>query len=351
MSNLVKVNFHGGIWTIPTEWDLAVNSVSEAIHAIQTRTKKLYQHLIQKDKENIKYQIIINGENYYTDNPPDINDLNSIENCELRLCRDDLKTIDIVPVLEGADSGTLGIFTAILGVLLIIIGIAAIVLTGGIGTAGGVVIIGIGITLLAAGVFTMLSRPPKFEDFREIEQGGKTSYLFSGPQNVIGEGGPVPVGYGRLLVGSQVISAAYVIRDYNTEDTSVYLRDEYGNLTFTPSAKPVNPTQPPCCFIFIQGEGLLTQYARNYRDTYYGNLGTVAEGYRWMAKWLVPLMKKYTLIQNSVKYLMTTPLSRFFEWHYKVNKYGFIFWPFKLWIMIWRMIGVILKTKNIKIKE
>ena len=55
--------------------------------------------------------------------------------------------------------------------------------------------------------------------------------LFAGPQNIVGEGGPVPVGYGRLVVGSQVISASYVIRDFNTENTSEYLRDDYGNLT------------------------------------------------------------------------------------------------------------------------
>ena len=35
------------------------------------------------------------------------------------------------------------------------------------------------------------------------------SYLFSGPVNVINEGGPVPIGYGRLIVGSQVIMSTY----------------------------------------------------------------------------------------------------------------------------------------------
>ena len=55
-------------------------------------------------------------------------------------------------------------------------------------------------------------------------------YLFSGPANIIGGGGPVPVGYGRAIIGSQVVSSAYVVRDFSTADTSVILRDEYGDL-------------------------------------------------------------------------------------------------------------------------
>ena len=38
------------------------------------------------------------------------------------------------------------------------------------------------------------------------------SYLFSGPVNVLNEGGPVPIGYGRLIVGSQVIMSAYGVK-------------------------------------------------------------------------------------------------------------------------------------------
>ena len=38
------------------------------------------------------------------------------------------------------------------------------------------------------------------------------SYLFNGPVNIINEGGPVPIGYGRLIVGSQTIMSAYDVR-------------------------------------------------------------------------------------------------------------------------------------------
>ena len=44
------------------------------------------------------------------------------------------------------------------------------------------------------------------------------SYLFSGPTNVLNEGGPVPIGYGRLMVGSQVIMASYEVERVLTKD-------------------------------------------------------------------------------------------------------------------------------------
>lgn len=332
--NLVKVNLHGQLGdSIGKQWDLAISSVGEAVRFIEMTSKKLYKTLLDFDKNSVKYCVIINGRNFHTNQNLSLNNIQNIKESELALKNKNLKTIDIVPVLEGAGSDILGIFTAILGAILIVVGA---VIPGAQG------LIFAGITLLAAGVFTLLSKPPKFEDFREIEQGGKTSYLFAGPQNIVGEGGPVPVGYGRLLVGSQVVSSAYVIRDFNAADTSSYIRNEYGDLEFLPK-KPKKQEPFDCCFIFIQGEGLLTEYVRNYRDSHYGNKGLVAKGYKWMANWLVPLMKEYSCIQSMVKYLMTTPLSKYAEWHCNKNNYGWIFWPFKIWSIFWRIIGFTIK--------
>lgn len=221
--SLVKFKLHGNIWNdIPSEWEVMAKSLGDCLRLVEMNTKKLYATLYLNDLKNIRYEIIINGRKLET---PKIETVEDINNSELVIKYDKLETVDVIPIIEGADSD---IFQAIFGVILIIVG--AIVSFTGIGAAVGVPIIGAGLTLLASGVVGLLTKPPKFEDFREIEQGGRTSYLFAGPANIIGEGGPVPVGYGRLIVGSQVISAAYVIRDFNTDNTSIYLRDEYGNL-------------------------------------------------------------------------------------------------------------------------
>jgi len=94
-----------------------------------------------------------------------------------------------------------------------------------------------------------------------------------------------------------------------------------------------------CCFIFIEGEGELTEIVRRYRDEHYLN-SFVSVGYKKMASWLVPLMKKYKLIKLMVKYTMTRPLTHYAEWYYGLNKYGWLCTPHKLfWTKLWDFYG------------
>lgn len=207
--NKVKITLHGDLGEkIGHNWNLAVKSVSEAIHAIQMISNEaLYKYLIQEDKKSIKYRVLINGNDFVAEKDPET--LEDIQKSELCI-KKEMETIDIVPLIEGA--GKIG--AIILGSLLIIVGAAIAIFGSFVGaTPLGIGIIMVGIGLLAAGVSALLAKPPSFQDFREIEGGGKTAYLFNGPENVTQEGGPVPVGYGKLLVGSQVISASYGIRD------------------------------------------------------------------------------------------------------------------------------------------
>ncbi len=231
MSNLTKIKIHGVLAEQlgQSEWKLAVNSVGEAISGIQANSKKLYQSLIRNDQKNIKYRVLINQRDLLYDTDKDINSLEGIASSELVMNKSDLKTIDIVPVIEGADE-----------ILPIVIGIALI--ATGIGMAGGfgalmqggnmmaqAVFMG-GVGLVAAGITNLLTPMPKFGDFREIEQGGAKSYLFNGPENTIREGGPVFVGYGRLLVGSQVIQSA---ADTVNIDADVKPGPQWGNQSNT----------------------------------------------------------------------------------------------------------------------
>lgn len=218
-ANLVKVNLHHDLGKeVGETWDLSVKSVQEAIRAIESITQKLYRFLIEKDKAGAKYQIIINGHLIDSSNiSPD--NIDSIKNSELCIKHSKLETIDIIPVIEGANSKTLG---TVLGFILIIVGafLAATGIGGGIGY--GLIIAGLGLI-----VSSLLAKPPKFEDFREIDQGGKTSYLYNGPANIIGEGGPVPVLFGELIVGSQTITASYVIRQFTAGNSSDFYNDIY----------------------------------------------------------------------------------------------------------------------------
>lgn len=234
---MTVINLHGVLGErVKKTFKLQVKSVSEAIHAINTLTRgTLYKALYDLDKKSVKYKVVINNKPFIHDKEITLKNLEEVRKTELVANFEKFESLDIVPIIEGAggDGGILGIFQAIIGVVLIIAGIVIGVGAGwtGVGAVVGYGMIIAGVGLLAGGIITLLSSPPKFEDFREIDGAtGRTSYLFNGPQNTTREGGPVPVGYGRLLVGSQVISASYVITDYDTEnvDATTLRKDGLG---------------------------------------------------------------------------------------------------------------------------
>lgn len=203
MSDLVKIQLHGELGEhVGETWQLAVKSVSEAVRAIDVLTKKkLSKFLTRKEKAQARYEVLINNAPFTSKNS-DYKSIEEINQSELVIPLSTIKTIDIVPIIEGArgSEGTLG---TILGVVLLIVAIAT--------QQYWLVIPALG--MIAIGVTSLLSKPPKFEDFRESDTKRRSSYLFSGPETTVGEGGPVPVGYGRLIIGSQIVAQSYKITD------------------------------------------------------------------------------------------------------------------------------------------
>jgi len=182
------------------------------MHAIQMNSdRKLYKTLLENDKKNIKYKVLVNKKEVKTEKELTIDDPKAIRESELCIEKKNIKSIDIVPVLEGAGSFFENAFFAIfMGVVLAAAGL------GLLGFASNPMLLMAGLGLIFQGVANLLATPPKFEEFRDIEQNQlnkRSSYLFSGPQNTVNEGGPIPVLYGRLLIGSQVIASSYEI-DY-----------------------------------------------------------------------------------------------------------------------------------------
>lgn len=121
------------------------------------------------------------------------------------------ETIRIVPVVSGAGNG-LG--QIVLGAALIwASGGMALLAGGALGMsaaattmlAGG--ISSVGMSLVIGGVSQMLFSPPKAESGGVDRPENKPSYAFDGSVNTAAQGNPVAVCYGRLIVGSQVISA------------------------------------------------------------------------------------------------------------------------------------------------
>ena len=235
--SLVDVHLHGtlGKGVGREHWKLAVSTVAEAVRAIDVLTQKaLSRHLIKHhkgDANEVKYKILVNERGFLAEEEPCVEKPETIYNSELYMKQQNLERIDIVPVVEGAGDN-MGLFLVIFGVLMILTAGLAAAGTSLFATAGGAglgatvtalggisastLLLG-GFALLIGGVALMSMNPPEFDDSAEVDiskgAGGARSYLFNGPTNTSREGGPVPIGYGRLLVGSQIIQATQSIRD------------------------------------------------------------------------------------------------------------------------------------------
>ena len=213
-----KIKLHGvlGEQVGKSEWNLCVASASEALHAINTLSqKKLYKQFIENDKSNIKYRVLIDGEDFECSDELNNNinneeelkeDIQNIRNSGL-LIRKKIKRIDIIPIVEGASA----VFNVILGALLLVVGIITV----------NPYLIMAGLALVASGVMAMLMEPPEFGELKKIEGMTSASYLFNGPVNTVREGGVIPIIYGQVLAGSQVIAAWYKVYDVSAQAGSV----------------------------------------------------------------------------------------------------------------------------------
>ena len=162
-----KVFLHGELGdSLGKEWDLEIDSVQEIFCAIDANTNKFTKFLAD-NSEKFKYYTFQVDDEY----------LKSKEELEPNLPKN-AKNIHIMPQVAGGDP--VSILTAIL-----------------VSVAPGL-------------IMQALFKPPKAKEQKETR-----SYLFGGTQNVAAQGIPVPLGYGRLRVGSAVVSAATRHFNYN----------------------------------------------------------------------------------------------------------------------------------------
>ena len=111
---------------------------------------------------------------------------------ETGLVRQTGRTLKFIPLVGGA--GKYG--QIILGAVLIIAGVFI---------PGAQGLISIGVSLVIGGIAQLLFAPPKPKGPSE-RPGNAPSYIFDGAVNTSAQGNCVPVLYGELIVGSQVIS-------------------------------------------------------------------------------------------------------------------------------------------------
>ena len=237
---MTNITLHGEIaeQVGKENWSLNVTSIKEALRAIQVLSKgKLLKYLIGAAEKSVEYKVLVNKREIINPESISLEMPESIVNSELVMINEKLDSLDIVPIIKGAGGGsgnntTKGVLALVLAVVLIATGVFApagfgigLSVTASATLSGA--LIGAGIGLAVTGVTLLMMSPPKFEDFRKIQENGgsKPSYLFDGPSNVIGEGGPVPIGYGRMKIGSQTVEVSVNNVEMDTKSTAADVKD------------------------------------------------------------------------------------------------------------------------------
>lgn len=152
-----------------------VATPAEAVKALMANFPRLEKWLYDMDKKGYRYAFF--------------NDRDNVPEKELDYPAG-RATIRIAPVLAGSKNA--GLWETILGAVLIVVG----VYTNQYWLAG------MGLSMMLGGIARMLA---------PIQQ--LPGYAFSGPVNTTEVGVAIPVGYGRLRVGSVVISAGLYTND------------------------------------------------------------------------------------------------------------------------------------------
>jgi len=156
-------------------FELNLPNPKDVLEAIDCNRSGFIQRLVELQKEGFCYDIIIDKKRVTQEEH-----MTGVKNP---------KTIDLVPAITGAGPIAAGI--------------------GAFGSflAGGTFLAKLTLAVIFAAISYALTPKPEFEALEIEADASKSSLIFSNTVNVASQGSPVPIGYGRLKVGSQVIQA------------------------------------------------------------------------------------------------------------------------------------------------
>ena len=163
---------------------LSVSTPAEAVRALSSQIKGFAQFLIDSRDKGMAFIVLNGGMDIGAE--------------ELKFpARGDIR---IVPVLAGSKFFG-GLFKIIIGAVLVVVGVFT----------GNVFLVKAGLMLALSGVSQLLAPHPKSS--KGDKPNNQANYSFNGAVNTQAQGNPVPVLYGRLKVGSAVISAGISTTD------------------------------------------------------------------------------------------------------------------------------------------
>lgn len=187
------------------EFKLDIKNPAEAVRALCVNFPDFERHLIESEKRGVAYKVMVGKASIK------LNDLMNPSG------KDEIK---FVPVIQGAggDAGKIilgaALITAAIMMPTSIIAIEAALATGISVTTMASYTFAVGAMLALSGAAGILT-PKQDASPQDLNNSpdNKPSYTFNGAVNTSAQGYPVPVGYGRMIVGSAVISAGIVAEE------------------------------------------------------------------------------------------------------------------------------------------
>lgn len=174
---MVNVRFYGSLKQFGTEFRLDCKTPAEVVQALTSQIPKLRQ-FIQKGLFTVRV-----GREYL--------DNRHLEQGLNQHLKNDA-TVHFTPVLKGSKKA--GLFQTIVGAVMVVVG----------AVFQQYYLVGAGIGLMAGGVAQMLTKMPSMSTGKDAER--KQSTSFSNLSNMAAQGRPMPLAYGRIRVGSLIIS-------------------------------------------------------------------------------------------------------------------------------------------------
>lgn len=158
-----------------------INSPVDAINAISTIHKDFKQSIINQANQGTHYEMILDGKTQQA--------------FEYRKSVTNIQNIEIVPFVCGADP------------------VSALLASAAFKSFVTTLVVG----LVVAGIVYLMTPIPEIAPREMVAPIKGESFIFQSANNVASQGQPVPVGYGRLRVGSQIVSTAVSNKNIDEE--------------------------------------------------------------------------------------------------------------------------------------
>jgi predicted phage tail protein len=168
-------------------WELDVSGPAEALRLIDANVTGFRKWIADNAKKYQEYRVTVE---YEDGRKADLDSNEFATHCKA-------KTIRFAPLIKGAS-----------GVAKVIVGAIMVAIAYFVPGPWSPYLYKIGAAMILGGVVELLSPRPKTKNQDGTEL---NSYYFDGPLNTEQQGRPVPLIYGRVMTGSQAISASISI--------------------------------------------------------------------------------------------------------------------------------------------